>query len=189
MTGGPIHGALFVPGPMPGMNEILEERVAGARRIAGTSKRVDGYGALKKRWAPVVQGAALAARLRPGTIPPAHFTFVHYERDQRRDPDNFAGGAQKLILDGLKDARLIANDGWRDVLGLRHHWLVAHAISGKQAVGVGLVIADHTLELEEALSRIRAVFRPVEMIPRAAERRARRAASSRSNCAARLLGV
>lgn len=171
------HARLFIPGPLPGLNELLGARGSVGGFIPGTAKRVNSYGELKRKWTAEVQAQAMIARLRQGAIPPAHFTFLHYEQDKLRDPDNFCGGAQKLLLDALKDAKLMKNDGWRDVLGIRHHWVVVPPTAEKrQPVGVMLFAAVQTLELEQALEYAIPLYRRVEMIPRAAPPRGTRAA-------------
>jgi hypothetical protein len=169
-----IYAQLFIPGPMPGENELLAARGQVGGFHEGTAKRSNGYSQLKQKWTAEVQMRALVARLQPGCIPPAHFTFLHFERDQLRDPDNLSGGAQKLLFDALKGAGLIANDGWRHVLGIRHHWIVEPEVDRFQAVGVQLYAAADTLTLSEAREHAEPIERLVDMIPRASEARARR---------------
>lgn len=179
-----VYAKLFIPGPMPGMNEILAARGRVASAQKGSHKRTNKYAELKQHWAGVVQAYAMQARLRPGQIPAAHFTFLHFERDRLRDPDNLCGGAQKLLLDSLKTAGLIANDGWKHVLGIRHHWLCVPAADGFQCVGVQLYAAADTLTEREAHELALPIARRVEMIPRATEA----ARADRSKRAARLAG-
>jgi hypothetical protein len=180
-----VHAQLFVPGPLPGMNEILAARGSVSGAIEGTHKRANKYGELKKKWTREVQTRAMVARLDPGCIPAAHFTFLHFERDQLRDPDNLCGGAQKILLDALKGAGLMANDGWRHVLGIRHHWICEPADrDGFQAVGVQLYAGTDTLSLALARAMAEPVVRLVAMIPRAREKRA-----SRTNGAPGLFGA
>jgi hypothetical protein len=175
-----IYAALWIPGPMPGLNEILGARGSVNVAKAGTHKRGNDYASLKREWTTVIQGLSMQARIRPGEIPACAYTFLHYERDQRRDPDNFCGGAQKLTLDALKAAGLIRNDGWGDVLGLRHHWLVRHAYDGRQAVGIMLYAASRTLEFEEATERASPERRRLELIPLASEGKGGRGRAARS---------
>lgn len=108
-----MTATLWVPGPLPGMNEM----VASAKGGGGTGR---GYSALKRRWTDSVM--LLAKRLPH--FPRASLTFTWYERERRRDPDNIAA-AKKLILDGLVAAKVLPGDGWNYVAGFRDEWLLA----------------------------------------------------------------
>jgi Holliday junction resolvase RusA-like endonuclease len=44
-----------------------------------------------------------------------------YCKDKRRDPDNI-GSAVKYILDGLVSAKIIPNDGWRQIGRIVHEY-------------------------------------------------------------------
>lgn len=117
---------LWIPVRMPGMNEILG---------ASNSSRF-AYGAMKKKWGQTV---GLFARMQ-GFKPiggPAHFEFECREPNRLRDPDNFASGAQKIILDALQEAKLLENDGWEHVLSLMVTWKV-----DKKAPGVHLTVRE-----------------------------------------------
>jgi Holliday junction resolvase RusA-like endonuclease len=104
---------------LPGMNEILG--ASNANRF--------GYARMKKKWGQTV---GLFARLQafPPVSAPAHFEIECREKNRRRDPDNIAGGAQKIILDGLQEAGLLENDGWEHVLSLLVTWKVDAAKPG-----------------------------------------------------------
>ncbi len=45
---------------------------------------------------------------------PADFTFTWYAKDRRTDKDNLAF-AVKYIFDGMVQAGLIENDGWKEI--------------------------------------------------------------------------
>lgn len=169
------YASLFIPGPLPGTNEILAARGKVARAREGSHKRGDGYNDLKREWTTVVQALAMQARLRPRCIPAAHFTFMHFELDQRRDPDNFCGGAQKILLDALKCAELIENDGWRHVLGLQHYWTCRQAENGRQMVGVHLFATPEPISRDAAYDHARPVWRAIELIQRSGPKREARA--------------
>ena len=46
------------------------------------------------------------------------------EPNKRRDPDGFCAGGAKVVIDALKTAGVLDNDGWRHIVGLRHTWSV-----------------------------------------------------------------
>jgi hypothetical protein len=104
------EGVLWVPGPLPGLNELIE----AAKGSGGKGMR---YAALKRDWTMVIAGLARRAKL-PALTGMVFFRFNWTEPDRRRDPDNVAGGGRKLILDGLVAAGVLRGDGWATV----HHW-------------------------------------------------------------------
>lgn len=100
--------AMFVSGPLPGQNELI----SAAKGFGG---RGFGYAKLKREWTEKVAWAARAARIPP--LARASFTFRWVERNQKRDPDNLAGGGRKMFFDGLVVAGVLENDGWKQIGG------------------------------------------------------------------------
>jgi len=98
---------LWVPGPLPGLNELI----AAAKGARG---RGILYAALKRTWTDTVWAQAKSQRVHPfpGRVV---IEFRWFERDRRRDPDNVAAGGRKLVLDGLVKAGVLKGDGWRFV--------------------------------------------------------------------------
>lgn len=83
--------------------------------------RLPGYNQLKGRhWAighrikreamEAVEWAARAARVQPVTGKVV-VTITCYEPNRRRDVDNVKSGANKVVLDALKNMGIIQNDG------------------------------------------------------------------------------
>ena len=105
---------LWVPGPLPGMNEIIA--ACKGRGGNGTA-----YAAMKKKLTNDIALHVRAARLRP--ITRAYLRFIWREKDKRRDPDNIAC-ARKFILDALVVAKVISNDGWGQIAGWNDAWEV-----------------------------------------------------------------
>lgn len=117
-----IH-QLWIPGPLPGMNEILRARGVVLRVKGGGSRRHDGYSKMKRAWAEKIALFARASHF--GRIAtPAEFFFEIREPNRKRDPDNLASGCQKVVLDSLKEAGLLENDGWKQVAGIHTTWTV-----------------------------------------------------------------
>ncbi|EJW14256.1 RusA family crossover junction endodeoxyribonuclease [Paenibacillus alvei] len=50
-------------------------------------------------------------------------TIIWYCKDKRRDKDNIMAG-QKFIFDGLKEAGIIENDGWKQIGDVTHRFRV-----------------------------------------------------------------
>lgn len=119
---------LWIPGPLPGANELIAE----AKGAGGTGAE---YSRLKRSWTDTVCMVARAARLRP--LERAWFAFQWREKNRRRDPDNIAGGGRKLVFDGLILAKILAGDGWRVVIG----WEDTFEVTDKPGVMVALLDA------------------------------------------------
>lgn len=119
---------LFVPGPLPGLNELI----AAAK---GRGGRGFAYAKLKRSWTDTVILLARAAKLQP--VQRVRLSFRWQERNRRRDPDNVAAGGRKLILDGLVKAGVLPGDGWECVAG----WDDEFTVAARPGVLVTLVAA------------------------------------------------
>lgn len=116
---------LWIPGPLPGMNEI----VAAAKGFGG---RGVGYSTMKKKWTNTVALLAKAERIHP-VQGVAYLRFFWHERDRRRDLDNVAA-AKKFIIDGLVAAKVLGGDGWDHIRG----WNDAFIVTDKPGVEVAI---------------------------------------------------
>ncbi len=103
---------LWIPGPMPGFNEII------AAAKSGRGKAV-AYSRMKADWTSIV--AAFARRLVTVDYAKLHFTWK--EKTIRRDPDNVSAAA-KFVIDGLVKACVLPDDGWRFVKAISHEFVV-----------------------------------------------------------------
>lgn len=122
----------FVPGPLPGLNEIIDAaKGSGGKGLA--------YSAMKAKWTGTVYFCAKAARVP--RLPRVRLELNWVHADQRHDPDNQEAG-QKFIWDGLKgpDAQckaglsVLANDGWDQNAGTTHH----HVVGSRPGVWVAV---------------------------------------------------
>ena len=116
----------FVPGPLPGLNEVL----ASAKGYGG---RGFGYAKLKRQWTQTIALHILAAGIKH--VDRARFEFRWVERDRKRDPDNVAAGGRKLCLDSLVLAKVLNNDGWGQVLG----WTDSFEVGANPGVEVTII--------------------------------------------------
>lgn len=106
-----ISQALFIPGPLPGMNDF-----------AGTGTRWK-YRDAKAAWARAIAFEILQQRLKPmGRV---FIWWVWYEKTMKRDPDNFSSIGKKFVLDALKSAGIVPNDGWKHIAGWADRWEVS----------------------------------------------------------------
>jgi hypothetical protein len=104
----------WVPGPLPGMNEIID----AAKGFGG---RGVGYSKLKKEWTEKVCWHAKAAHVPKFERVRLEFLWIEPVRSNgaERDPDNVEAG-QKFIWDGLKLAKVIPDDKRKQNAGTKH---------------------------------------------------------------------
>ena len=55
---------------------------------------------------------------------PIIIEYNFYEMNKKRDLDNVAGMAHKLIQDGMVKGGLIENDGWKQISGFRDYFYI-----------------------------------------------------------------
>jgi Holliday junction resolvase RusA-like endonuclease len=116
-----MSAVLFIPGPLPGLNELLGAAKSGRGRF-------NGYARLKKQWGDTVWALARSARLERVEAP-VGITFCWREPNRRRDIDNISAAA-KLVLDGLVTAGVLDGDGWKHVTSINHLFQVDAARPG-----------------------------------------------------------
>jgi hypothetical protein len=107
-----MEAELFIPGRMPGLNEIIALR---AQKWKGA------YSEVKRTWTETIVALVQAAGL-PTFPRGACLDYTAREPDKRRDPGNVFGGIDKFVSDALVKAGVLKNDGWKGVLGLRFRW-------------------------------------------------------------------
>lgn len=96
-----------IPGRLPGLNDMTD----AARENKYASAQ------MKKEYTELVAWCAKSARLP--RFDQVDMVITWYEPNTRRDKDNIMAG-QKFILDGLVQAGVIANDGWKQVGKITH---------------------------------------------------------------------
>lgn len=98
---------LTINGTLPGLNDIIDASRANYR--LGNALKQQAQNAVMWHIKRQLRGVKFekAVRLR--------YTF--YEPNRRRDKDNIASGAHKVIQDALVKAGVLQNDGWRHVEG------------------------------------------------------------------------
>jgi Holliday junction resolvase RusA-like endonuclease len=105
---------LTIPGRLPGLNEITD--AARGNRYASAK--------MKKEYTELVAWCAKAARLP--RMEKIDLAITWYEPNKRRDKDNIMAG-QKFIWDGLVQAGVIENDGWKQIGDILHFFAVDKA--------------------------------------------------------------
>ena len=99
-----------IKGTLPTMNEIVEV----------SKKHHMQYAKMKKDYTELVK---ICARGVP-KVKKADFCITWYCKDKRKDPDNIAGGGTKVLMDGLIESGVMANDGWGEVNSITHRFEV-----------------------------------------------------------------
>jgi hypothetical protein len=119
----------WVPGPLPGMNEII-----ALAKIGGNGQ---AYAAKKAKLTSDIAFIAMAAKISKGLERiRCHFEWV--ERTKCRNPDNIEAG-QKFVWDSLQVAKVIENDGWSQNAGSSH----SHSIGNTPGVWVTVEEVPH----------------------------------------------
>jgi len=115
----------FVPGPLPNFNDMIDS----AKGCGGRGYR---YSTLKAQWKQTIALHAMAAGIKH--VERARFEFRWVEANRKRDPDNIAA-AKKLVFDSLMLAKVLDNDGWKQVAG----WTDSFEVGGKPGVEVTII--------------------------------------------------
>ena len=103
---------IVIPGEFPTMNEIIE---ASKRHWAS-------YSSMKRTYTSLV---ALYARKLP-KVEKADITITWVCKNRRQDPDNITAGT-KFLMDGLVEAGVLENDGWKQIGDITHRFEVDKA--------------------------------------------------------------
>lgn len=105
---------LTIKGTLPGLNEIIDASRANYR--LGNALKQQAQNAVMWHIKQQLRGVKFD---RPITL---HYTF--YEPNRRRDKDNIASGAHKVIQDALVKLKVIQNDGWKQIDGFTDSFAV-----------------------------------------------------------------
>ena len=105
-------------GSLPDLNTV----------ISITKRHWHRYASLKKAASNKICLQTLAERLKP-IRDPVDVLFTWEQRDRRKDPDNVSHAA-KYVLDGLVKAKLLEDDGARQIHSITHRFSYGHPIEG-----------------------------------------------------------
>ncbi len=107
--------SFFITTRLPNLNDMLNAAKTRRGHWSRYAEMKLAYGVLCKH---DIRAANIAPCLHPVTV-----EFVWHEQTMKRDPDNICAG-QKFILDALVALKILPNDGWADIVGLTHTWLI-----------------------------------------------------------------
>lgn len=100
-----------IPGRLPGLNEVIN----WASRRNGSWSAWDQE---KRKYGDLVAASIYKAG-RPARMmtEPVFVELLFVEKDHRRDLDNIAGAAHKIIFDALQETEVIKRDSQRYLIG------------------------------------------------------------------------
>ena len=101
---------LIIPGDLPDLNQIID--IAKRHHMK--------YSSMKKTNTEIVR---LYAWQLPKNLTRVFVTFKWFCKNKKKDPDNIVVG-KKFILDGLVEAKVIPNDGWKQIAGFKDEFEV-----------------------------------------------------------------
>lgn len=101
---------VFIPGRLPGLNEVID-----------ANRRNRYKGATLKKRATETVCVALRGNFVPLDDGPYDFVLTWVEPNRKRDPDNIAS-AVKFVLDGMIMRGILTNDGWSQVRSITHRF-------------------------------------------------------------------
>lgn len=113
----------FIPGVLPGLNEII----GAAHRRNTKHGKWSGYTQMKQQMLTMIGAEIINARLKP--VPSAAFTFFWGVPDKHSNPDNIRTAA-KFILDALVHQKVLPNDGWQEIVSMTDTFAVNQARPG-----------------------------------------------------------
>jgi hypothetical protein len=125
----------FVPGPLPGMNELIDARMLRSRTRSKRGKLWNAYTKLKREWEAMIVACIKQAGVQP-VKSSIYLIYTFIEENKRRDKSNVAAAGIKLVEDSLVIAGIIPNDGWKWIENWHCRFMVRKGKNQKAGVGV-----------------------------------------------------
>lgn len=111
-----------IPFQMPNLNDYLAAERVNCRGPKGhfTTKGNE----LKKEWQKIVV-ACIRRDLKCINIhKPVNIHYSFFEPNKKRDKDNIASFAMKIIQDALVTSHTLKNDGWKQINNFSHEFYI-----------------------------------------------------------------
>ena len=102
-----------IPNRLPGLNEIIN--ASRGNRYGANAQKIR----VEKKIIWCIKEAKIKKCKEPITL-----SVVFFEKNKRRDPDNIISGGMKHILDAMKTAKIIKNDGWKNIELIESYWFL-----------------------------------------------------------------
>lgn len=112
---------LILDGTMPNLNDYLQsERIAIRKNGKFTTKG----NVLKQEYQHKVVAEVRRQLMGIHIEKPVEIKYTYFEPNKKRDLDNISAFAHKVIQDGLVKGGLLANDGWKNIVGFSDDFYV-----------------------------------------------------------------
>lgn len=109
---------ITIPGTLSDRRLTIEGRLPGLNEYTKACRTSAATGAAMKRTAQNAVAWYILSQLRGCRFEkPVFILFTFYEKDRRRDRDNVASFARKVIQDALVEFGTLQDDGWDQVTG------------------------------------------------------------------------
>lgn len=98
---------LIIPGRLNNLNDYISaER---ANRYKGAKMKSDNERDVIIAIRKCLKGVKITS--------PVYMEYLWVEKDKRRDLDNISSFGRKVIQDSLVNSHVLANDGWKEIVG------------------------------------------------------------------------
>ncbi len=109
----------YLKGKTPDLNDLIDAAKVGRTFVSkkGKLQRSSLYSKKKKLWTNFIATQVRELGIKPFKTP----VFIHFtwsRKNRRTDPDNISSAGRKVILDGLVKAKVLENDGWKQITGM-----------------------------------------------------------------------
>ena len=113
---------IVIPGQMPNLNDYLSAERQKFKTYTGKTNTKGNE--LKQKWTDytIIYIRKSVRGLKIEKPVKLHYKF--YEPNMKRDMDNVASFAMKIIQDSLVKAKVLKNDGWRWIKGFECEFAV-----------------------------------------------------------------
>lgn len=106
---------VVIPGQMPNLNDYLQAERTKFRTSNGRTNTKGNE--LKKQWMNYCIVYIRKALKGLQITKPVELYYRFFEPNKKRDLDNIASFAMKVIQDSLVLAKVLENDGWKQITG------------------------------------------------------------------------
>lgn len=94
----------IIEGRLPSLNEYIRAERSGWQAA----------NSMKHKYEKLVAGSAIGLK---AITKPVRIRYTFFEQNRRRDKDNVAGVAHKIVQDALVKTGILVNDSWEYVVG------------------------------------------------------------------------
>lgn len=104
---------IIIRGSLPGLNEYINAERTNRYKGAEMKRRAESI---------VLHAAGSLGKWRAEG--PVYMVYHWYCTDRRRDKDNISSFGRKVIQDALVRAKILQNDGWKEIVGFEDRFYI-----------------------------------------------------------------